>query len=360
VKHQGTGRWPRPAALTRLLLLVGLAVLAGGGEARAAGGRERFGEGGTFAAGSPEAAGEPSAQGSAGAVEASPGFPVRLVDDAGVAVTVAKPPQRIVSLTISTDEILLGLVPAQRIAAVTLFSRDPDVSNVAEEARRVPQALQLNVEMVLSLRPDLVFVASWNEASDVAQLRASGVPVYLLATGVTVAEIEEKIRTVARLVGEEERGREMVRRMESRLADLAARLERIPPEARLTAMDYTTWGSSQGAGSSWDEIVRRAGLLNAVARLSADKWGQVALSRETLLRLDPDILILPGWVYGKPAGARSFFESIVNDPALQSMSAVREGRVYRMPEALRAAASQYVADAVEYLARLAYPQLWKD
>ena len=91
----------------------------------------------------------------------------------------------------------------------------------------------------------------------------------------------------------------------------------------------------------------------------ADDWGQVTLSRETMLRLDPDLLILPGWVYGKPVGARSFYESVVNDPALRSLGAIREGRVYRMPEGLRAAASQYIVDAVEYLSRLAYRELWE-
>lgn len=288
------------------------------------------------------------------------GFPVTLVDDAGVPVAVERRPRRIISLTTSTDEILLDLVSLDRLIGVTVFSQDPDVSNVVEKAAPVPHKLQLNVEVIVSLRPDLVFVANWTDASEVAQLRGSGIPVYLLSTGVRVEEIESKILTVARLVGEQERGRRIVEDMRTRLAEVESRVAAIPPADRLTVMDYTTWGSAQGRGSSWDEIVRRAGLVNAVGAFQADDLGQVPLSRETLLSLDPDLLILPGWVYGKPAGSGSFYQSIVGDPALRSLRAIREGRVYRMPEGLRAAASQYIADAVEYLARLAYPELWRN
>jgi iron complex transport system substrate-binding protein len=101
-----------------------------------------------------------------------------------------------------------------------------------------------------------------------------------------------------------------------------------------------------------------AGLINAAAAYSADRWGQVPLSRERLLELDPDVLILPGWVYGKPGGAGAFQEQLLADPALQSLKAVRTGRVYRFPERLKTATSQYIVEAAEALARLAYPELF--
>jgi iron complex transport system substrate-binding protein len=349
-KAYGLAFFARPVLL---VCLIGFGPLLGREAASAAGSRERPQV--QQATAGAEAAQEAEAESLSGE-----GFPVTLVDDAGVAVVVERRPQRIVSLTSFTDEILLDLVSVERLIAVTVFSQDPDISNVVDKALPVPHKLQLNVEVILTLRPDLLFVANWTDASEVAQLRGSGIPVYLLATGVTVEEIERKIRAVARLVGEAQRGQAMVQDMERRLAQVASRVSRIPPDKRLRVMDYTTWGSAQGRGSSWDEIVRHAGLINAVGEYPADKFGQVALSKEMILRLNPDMLILPGWVYGKPAGAQSFYDSIVNDPALRNLTAVRRGRVYRMPEGLRAAASQYIVDAVEYLSRLAYPELWRN
>ena len=102
-----------------------------------------------------------------------------------------------------------------------------------------------------------------------------------------------------------------------------------------------------------------AGLPSGVASLAADAWGQVPLSREKLLQLDPDILVLPGWVYGNAQGASAFFEQIAGDSSLKGLHAVQTRRVYQMPERLKSTTSQYFASAVEWLARTAYPQLFR-
>ena len=44
----------------------------------------------------------------------------------------------------------------------------------------------MNVEAIISLRPDLVLVARWSDPGPVEQLRDAGVPVYLMASGITV------------------------------------------------------------------------------------------------------------------------------------------------------------------------------
>jgi iron complex transport system substrate-binding protein len=286
-------------------------------------------------------------------------YPLTVKDDSGAAITIPKKPERVVSITLFTDEILMDLVDPARLVAVTAFATDPDVSNVAARVGGVPNKVTLAVEPVLALRPDLVFVSSWSEADKVKQLRDAGVTVYLVASGVNVADIEAKIREVSRAVGEPERGEKIVAAMEARLAAVRDKVAKLPAGKRATVVDYAVWGSAQGAGSSWDEIVRAAGLVNAVASLKADQYGQVPLSKEKLLELDPDVLILPGWVYGDPKGAEAFFRQTVGDPALAGMKAVLAKRAYQMPERLKSTVSQYIADAVEYLAKTAYPDLFR-
>jgi iron complex transport system substrate-binding protein len=292
-------------------------------------------------------------------LSAQQGFPLHLADDTGAPVTIAARPQRIVSLTLTTDEILLGLIDPQRLLAVTAFATDPAISNAAAAAARVPNKLDVNVETILSLSPDLVFVADWTDSGPVRQMREAGVPVYLMTSGVTIASIEGKIARCALLTGDAARGRAMVAGMETRLAAIDQEVAKLAPSRRLRALDYAAWGSAQGRGSSWDEMLRRAGLVDAVADFSSDSWGQVPLSREKILELDPDVLVLPGWVYGNPRGADAFFTQVTRDPALKRLRAVRTGRVYQMPERLKSTTSQYIVDAVEWLARTAYPDLFR-
>jgi iron complex transport system substrate-binding protein len=309
-----------------------------------------------FAGGATEAP-APAPQGAATA--GSVAYPLTVKDDGGSAVTIPKMPERIVSITLFTDEILLDIVDPARIVAVTAFAADPDVSNVAARVGGISNKVTLAVEPVLALRPDLVFVSSWSEADKVKQLRDAGVAVYLVGSGITVADIEAKIREVARAVGEPERGDKVVAGMEARLAVVRDKVSKLAADKRATVVDFAVWGSAQGAGSSWDEIVRAAGLVNAVASLKADQYGQVPLSKEKLVELDPDLLILPGWVYGDPRGAEAFFKQTVGDPALAGMKAIVAKRAYQMPERLKSTVSQYVVDAVEYLAKTAYPDLFR-
>lgn len=195
---------------------------------------------------------------------AEQGFPLRARDDAGNLLVLARPPQRIVSLTMFSDEVLLELVGPARLVAVTAFAADPAVSNISGRIAAIPNRLEFQAERILSMRPDLVIVANWSEAQAVEQLRAAGLPVYLSASAVSVEQVRDKIRALARLVGEAGAGEELLAGMDRRLAGLERRLSAVPPQRRLTVLDYSAWGAAMGRGSSWDEMVRRAGLRNAV------------------------------------------------------------------------------------------------
>jgi len=286
-------------------------------------------------------------------------YPLTLVDDAGNAVALPAAPVRIVSQTLATDEILLSLVDTSRIIAVTTFAVDNQVSNVADLAAAVPYKLTQNVETIISLRPDLVIVANWSDPGPVEQMRAAGLAVYLMASGVSVPSIEEKIRKLAMMTDEQEKGQQIIAGMEKLLDAVSEKVSRLSSEKRARVMDYATWGSAQGRGSSWDEIVRRAGLVDAVAGLAPDEWGQVPLSKEKVLQIDPDLLVLPGWVYGNPGGASAFLSRFTRDPAFRDLTAVKNNKVLMMPEKLKSTTSQYIASAVEWLAEKAYPELFR-
>jgi len=284
------------------------------------------------------------------------GFPLTVRDDRGTALTLEKKPQRIVSLTLPTDEMLLSLVDSSRLAAITTLSADRVLSNVVDLAAKVPVKLTLNVEKVISLRPDLVLVAPWSDAAQVTLMRNAGLPVYIMAGATTVDEVEQKIERLATMTGETERGSAIIETMQGKLRSVAQRVATVPEGKRLRVLDYASWGGAQGRGSSWDEIVRRAGLINAAAPFSTDEWNQVPLSREKLLTLDFDVLVLSGGMYGRTG--QPYDAQILGDPALRSLKAVKTHRVYVIPESLKDATSQYIADAVEWLARTAYPDLF--
>ncbi len=291
--------------------------------------------------------------------EVSSNYPMEVIDDLGNKVVLQSKPSRILSGTLMTDEILLALVDKERIVGVTNLADDPGISNIAGETVGIPNRVTFNVERFISISPDIVFLASWSDAAKVKQLRDAGLNVFQIKSPLTISDVEDTILKVARVVGEEEQGESLVKWMKEKISYVTKRVVTIPGDKRLTVMDYGTWGSSFGKGSSWDDIIKHAGLINAVGNLKADNWGNVPISKEKLIEIDPDILILPAWVWGDPAGSDKFFKKIITDPALQTLKAVKNNRVYRIPEKYKASTSQYIVYAVLELARLAYPDIFK-
>lgn len=104
-------------------------------------------------------------------VPASPAVDVAysVTDDAGRTLHFEHKPQRIVSLTYGTDEILTDLVDIKRIMAYSRWAGDSEISFITKEqaytvGRKVPE----NTEAVYALQPDLV-VASTATSSDLVR-----------------------------------------------------------------------------------------------------------------------------------------------------------------------------------------------
>ena len=322
----GISRWVAPAAL--LVLLVGTASATGTAETRL-----------------------PAAQGSAQAA----GYPMEVTDSVGNRMTIESKPESIISLSLFSDEVLFEVVDAVRLAGASTLAANPVYSNVADKAARVEPRVDFNVEQIIAIYPDIVFAANWSEADKVAQLRNAGLVVYQVATPFTVEGITAEIRAVARVVGVPEAGEALVARMEARAAALERAVGAIPESERATALDYNTWGTANGVDTTWNEVLRLAGVDNAAAAFQAGDFGQVPMSKELLVELDPDVIFLPGYVWGDDAGAEAFRNQVLGDPAFAALEAIKGKRVHMVPENLKGTYSQFIIDAAEFVARLVYP-----
>lgn len=277
-------------------------------------------------------------------------------DASGVVVSPAGPGSRILSLALASDEILADLLPVSRIAALSVYAADPHLSNIPPARLAGVRCMDFLPEEVVALRPDLVLVADWSDRDKVEILRQAGIRVFSLPTPVDIEGTRTLIRTVAALVSDPAGGEVMVGDMDRRLEAIGTALATRAGKAPLRALDWNSWGSANGRGTSWDAILGAAGLANAAGALEAGDFGQVPLSREILSTLDPDLVFVPDWTYGE-GGSGAFAASLASDPAFTRLRAWKEGRVVVMPERLKSTVSQYQADAVEFLFRAAWPDL---
>lgn len=311
--------------------------------------QERQGSAQEAAGGSPDNGSQASVPGS--------GFPLKVTDANGDEVIIQSEPKRIISLTLGSDEILLGLIDKSRITALTRYADDAGISNIAEEAAEIPERVTMDqVEKIISLQPDLIFLDTWVKADYIKQLRDAGINVYAFKTPDNIDEQKAVIKEIARVVGADEKGGEIVSWMDEKLKAVEDKLARIKPEERLTVMDYGELGSS-GLGTNFDDIVTRAGLVNVVSRAGMTGWPVV--SKEQIIEFNPDIIILPSWYYDPNNSLDSMINTLKNDKSLSTVNAIKNDRLITVPNQHISAISQYVVLAVEDVARAAYPELFE-
>ncbi|MGC6533885.1 MAG: helical backbone metal receptor [Flavobacteriales bacterium] len=102
---------------------------------------------------------------------------MNVTDQLGIALEFDRSPQRIVSLVPSITEWLWDMGLEDRVVGITKFCVRPDTWY--RNKPRIGGTKQVHLDRLLPLKPDLVIAnKEENDASDVAAIRAAGIPVW--------------------------------------------------------------------------------------------------------------------------------------------------------------------------------------
>jgi iron complex transport system substrate-binding protein len=268
------------------------------------------------------------------------GFPRTVTDGAGRSIRLTARPVRIVSQALASDEMLLPMVPPERLVGLSELSRDPTYSNVVDEATRHPAPSIVTAEDIVRLKPDVIFVTTYSRAETVQVLESTGAPVYRLANFDDLDGVMTNLRRVGAAVGEEAAAERIVAEMQKRLAAVAARRTGRPP---LRVLSFSG-GFTAGRGTSFDDIVRRVGAINEAAARGIDKFPR--LSEEQVLAWNPDVLVAGAL----PGEAEAVRRRLLTGAGVGQTTAARRNQIVIIDTRRYLAVSQHVVDAVEQLA----------
>jgi iron complex transport system substrate-binding protein len=251
-------------------------------------------------------------------------------------------PRRVASLNLSADEILVEILPPERLVAVTRWADEAGTSNVVglapATAYRFPKA---DLERLVALHPDLVVVSEYTDADFLHLLQRSGLRYHRMTGLGSPSGVRTAILDLGRAVGAEERARELVARYDRVLAELQRRLTGVKRPRVL----YWSGGMTAGADSAIGAMIETAGAVNLGRELGVE--GIAPPGAERAFAADPDLILVGSW-----SGAEA---SVKSHPLLGQTRAVREGRIVMMPNELLVALSQYTADGCWRLAHLLHP-----
>ena len=217
-------------------------------------------------------------------------------DDRGRAISLATPPQRIVSLLPSLTETVCALQACDRLVGTDRFSNWP------ASVQALPKLGGLEdtqIERLVSLKPDLVLLAQSSRAID--RLEALGLRVLVLEPQ-NWADTQRAIGVLAVALGLPERGHGLQQQAEARLAAAAARVP-VALRGRAVYFEVASTPYAAGEASFVGELLARLGLANIVPA-ALGPFPQ--LNPEFVLRAQPALVMAsasalaqmptrPGW-----------------------------------------------------------------
>lgn len=288
------------------------------------------------------------------------GRPIEVTDFRGKTLSLARPALRIVCLLESALSGLCMLGAEAQVVGISAnvyqeeaFSYYAAMDERIRE-RRLPVPGNwdfINLERVVGLKPDLVIIWAHQEEA-IRALEERGIPVFGVFIR-TFPDISREILALGELTGKKERARQLVAETAEALDRLTKTTAAIPQDARVRV--YYMWAQGEletsGGPSTVNELITLAGGVNVCGRIEQE---HLVVNRERILKEDPQVIVM--WY-----NARKDPADILKDPAWQSLSAVRQQRVFEFPEVfacdLWTLKYRY---AVMMVAKWCYPEVFRD
>jgi iron complex transport system substrate-binding protein len=237
---------------------------------------------------------------------ALPAAAVDIKDDLGHTTTLAAPPQRIVSLLPSLTETVCELGACARLVGVDRYSNFPAPVNALPKVGGMDDT---NVELIASLKPDVVLVAVASRVSD--RLRALGLKVVALEPR-SYKDVQRVLNTIGQILAVPDAQR-VWRHIEAGVAAAAAS---VPASARGVRVYYEVANGIWAAGpvSFMGETLTRLGAGNIIP---AELGPFPKINPEFVVKANPALIMV---------GARGA-QGLTERPGWNQIDAVKRGRL---------------------------------
>lgn len=227
-------------------------------------------------------------------------------DDLGHTTVFATPPQRIVSLLPSLTETVCELGACGRLVGVDRYANFPPQVNALPKVGGMDDT---NIELIASLKPDVVLVAVSSRVSE--RLRALGLKVVALEPR-SYKDVQRVLATLGQVLGVPDAQR-VWRHIE---AGVAAAASSVPPAARGVRVYYEVASGLWAAGtvSFMGETLTRLGAGNIIP---ADLGPFPKINPEFVVKANPGLIMV---------GSRNA-EGLPQRPGWDRIEAVKRGRI---------------------------------
>lgn len=264
-----------------------------------------------------------------------PGFPVT-IDAPNGSVTIEKQPEKIVSLSPTSTEVLFAVGAGPQVVAVDNQSNYPADVPMTEMTGFEP-----NLEAIAAYGADLV-VIMYDPGDVIAGLEAIGIPVIMHPSAISLDDAYTQIEQIGAATGHLGAAAALVASMQAGIGDIttstdgggATYYHELSP-------DYYSVTSATFVGALYTML----GLENVADGADPDGYGYPQLSAEHILDQDPALIFLADTTCcGQEA------RTVAERPGWDALTAVQGGAIAELDDDIASRWGPRVVDFVEAIA----------
>lgn len=275
-------------------------------------------------------------------------FPVEIEDGLGNKVSIEEEPQKIISLSPSSTEMLFALDLGDRVVGVSSNCNYPEEATTKEVVGDYESS---NIERIIELDPDLVLIYGESNEDEIKMMKEADIKV-LSFMGESIDEVLANIKTVGAASGQTEKADQVTDDMTAKKDEI---LEKVKDQEEIKVF-YEVWHDplmGAGKGSFMDELISLTGAKN-IADDADGAYPQYDL--EQLIERDPEVYLT------SQAMEDITVESIKARPGYDAITAIKNDRVHLFIDEEADTVSRpgpRIVDALELVARAIYPDAFK-
>lgn len=263
-----------------------------------------------------------------------------------------------------TSETVILDHKAERIVAVgpnaadlaSELAGDSVVASTAapyQSSNGVKQRVALDVKAIAALKPDIVIVEDDDGTTDLVRpLREAGIKVALLRAPKTVKEVEDQTRNVGQLLGRADKAESLITTMMNYIRDTESLRFARRDDPKKTVAVYNENGLYGAPDTLIQDMLKYVNVENAATKAGV-KWSYMG-KKDDLIKVDPDVIIVPADVKAAGFNRDAILNSYYNDPALKNVKAIKNKKVVIISNEAMMAKTYHIGRGIYNMAQFVY------
>ncbi len=260
-----------------------------------------------------------------------------IADDLGRSVKLPQKIERAISLAPNLTENIFAVGAGDRLVGVTTFCNFPPE---AEKIQKVSDTQTPNMESVIALKPDVVFVSTASQLENFTKvLTDQNIAVFVTSPN-NLEDVFKNLKTFGELFGTSEKAESLINELKNRVAKTEEKIKGKQKVKVFVQIDkdslYTV-----GKESFITDLINRAGGESLTKDVAT---AYPKISKETALALNPDAIILSE----SP-------NNLEPNEVFKNSNAVKNGKVFKINADIISRPSPRLVDALEQITNYLQP-----